>query len=102
MMRQFEIQSPCGDGVVAPDLEECDDGNTEDEDGCSSNCKLEKAPTPSDSNKDKTDARVGMGGCSLVQVGARQTNLSWFACLLVSCRLVSSGRRRKTEQSASR
>jgi cysteine-rich repeat protein len=33
----------CGDGVVCPG-EECDDGNTEDGDGCSSTCENEPPP----------------------------------------------------------
>ena len=31
----------CGDGVHVPGLEECDDGNWNNLDGCSSNCKLD-------------------------------------------------------------
>lgn len=34
----------CGDGIVAPPLEQCDDGNTEDGDGCSSTCQFEPPP----------------------------------------------------------
>ena len=30
----------CGDGVVHPDFEECDDGNTDDSDACTSLCTL--------------------------------------------------------------
>lgn len=33
--------SRCGDGVVIP-VEECDDGNTVDQDGCNRNCRREK------------------------------------------------------------
>ena len=33
-------EAVCGDGIVA-DYEECDDGNAEADDGCSSNCALE-------------------------------------------------------------
>ncbi len=32
----------CGDGKIQPDHEECDDENTDDNDGCSSECKLEE------------------------------------------------------------
>lgn len=31
----------CGDGISNPPGEECDDGNTSNDDGCSSTCKLE-------------------------------------------------------------
>lgn len=31
----------CGDGIVVPGFEECDDGNTCDGDGCSSSCEDE-------------------------------------------------------------
>jgi cysteine-rich repeat protein len=37
----YECRCPfCGDGIVGPD-EECDDGNNEYEDGCSSECVVE-------------------------------------------------------------
>jgi cysteine-rich repeat protein len=37
----------CGDGAVQPENgEECDDGNLEDGDGCSSDCQLPKDPSP--------------------------------------------------------
>ncbi|MCA9577157.1 MAG: DUF4215 domain-containing protein [Myxococcales bacterium] len=31
----------CGDGVIAPGFEDCDDGNTQANDGCSSSCRVE-------------------------------------------------------------
>jgi fibro-slime domain-containing protein len=34
-------KSACGDGVLAPSLEQCDDGNTTDGDGCSHACRFE-------------------------------------------------------------
>lgn len=34
-------RSACGDGVVAPPVEQCDDGNTADGDGCSRDCHHE-------------------------------------------------------------
>ncbi|VVB83924.1 Uncharacterised protein [uncultured archaeon] len=38
-----EAKSPvCGDGIVNQNSEECDDGNSDSLDGCSSECKLEK------------------------------------------------------------
>ena len=36
----------CGDGVLEPDLEACDDGNRWDGDGCSADCLDLDAPTP--------------------------------------------------------
>src|SRR5439155_1750704 len=39
----FEVRR-CGDGVLDPD-EQCDDGNREDGDCCSSSCQLEPATT---------------------------------------------------------
>jgi cysteine-rich repeat protein len=33
----------CGDGVVDPEWEQCDDGNTADGDACSSDCQLRAA-----------------------------------------------------------
>jgi fibro-slime domain-containing protein len=34
-------RSVCGDGLLAPSSEQCDDGNTADEDGCSHDCRFE-------------------------------------------------------------
>ncbi len=39
----FQCFAHCGDGLVLPP-EECDDGNTQNGDGCDSNCKVEKVP----------------------------------------------------------
>ena len=41
MMRQFETFTTCGDGAVGIGVEECDDGNMADGDGCSSLCTVE-------------------------------------------------------------
>ena len=41
MMRQFETLTQCGDGFRGLPGEECDDGNTQDGDGCTSTCRLE-------------------------------------------------------------
>jgi cysteine-rich repeat protein len=35
----------CGDGIVDPPLETCDDGNTVSGDGCSKDCKIETGST---------------------------------------------------------
>jgi cysteine-rich repeat protein len=32
----------CGDGIITPTKEECDDGNTNNHDGCSSLCTVEQ------------------------------------------------------------
>ena len=32
----------CGDGILVSILEECDDENSNDSDGCSSQCKIEQ------------------------------------------------------------
>jgi cysteine-rich repeat protein len=32
----------CGDGVITPPEEECDDQNTRNDDGCDQNCRVEK------------------------------------------------------------
>lgn len=34
-------KAACGDGVLAPSIEQCDDGNTVDGDGCSHACRFE-------------------------------------------------------------
>ncbi len=41
MMRQFVTETECGDGARGLPVEECDDGNTVDGDGCSASCTLE-------------------------------------------------------------
>ncbi|MFH1759087.1 MAG: DUF4215 domain-containing protein [Patescibacteria group bacterium] len=57
----------CGDGIVNLSLEQCDDGNNTNGDGCSYNCKIETGPmcvigdgviNPPDENCD-TDADCG-------------------------------------------
>jgi cysteine-rich repeat protein len=41
------IYSPCGDGVTDPPVEQCDDGNQTDDDGCDADCRIPGAnPTP--------------------------------------------------------
>jgi cysteine-rich repeat protein len=40
------ITSTCGDGIVDPGSEECDDGNSVSDDGCESNCTLSPPETP--------------------------------------------------------
>jgi cysteine-rich repeat protein len=35
------LEALCGDGYLIQGVEECDDGNTNDGDGCTSNCTLE-------------------------------------------------------------
>jgi len=40
----FQCFAHCGDGLVLPP-EQCDDGNTQDGDGCDHNCNIEKNPT---------------------------------------------------------
>ena len=51
----------CGDGEINQDSEECDDGNTEDGDGCSGNCILEEAPICGDGeiNQDSEECDDG-------------------------------------------
>ena len=54
MMRQYETTTSCGDGARGLPIEECDDGNQIDGDGCSASCRLEAMP----------DAGVGDGGAN--------------------------------------
>ncbi len=35
------VSPNCGNGIINPPSEECDDGNNDDGDGCASNCKIE-------------------------------------------------------------
>ncbi|MFP4601163.1 MAG: DUF4215 domain-containing protein, partial [Persicimonas sp.] len=52
--------STCGDGVVAGD-EECDDGNTDDGDGCASDCTLESGWSCDSSEPTSCDEICGDG-----------------------------------------
>lgn len=66
----------CGDGLVYEDVEECDDGNLDDDDGCSSTCQstycgdgvvwvgMEECD---DANSDETDACLS--GCTAAVCG---------------------------------
>ena len=45
----------CGDGFVYASLEECDDGNTLDGDGCSSSCTLPSSSTTSSESQNEQD-----------------------------------------------
>ncbi|HHX58484.1 MAG TPA: DUF4215 domain-containing protein [Candidatus Moranbacteria bacterium] len=38
----------CGDGIINQPSEQCDDGNTQDGDGCSSTCQIEEEPDTPD------------------------------------------------------
>ncbi|CAK72853.1 unnamed protein product (macronuclear) [Paramecium tetraurelia] len=38
----YQCHNTCGDGYLAQQLEQCDDGNLENNDGCSEICKVEK------------------------------------------------------------
>jgi len=64
----FVVSTPsCGDGTKNQPSEECDDGNTEDLDGCSSSCKIEdcgdnKVNTPTE-QCDGTDDSNCPGEC---------------------------------------
>jgi MYXO-CTERM domain-containing protein len=42
----------CGDGLVQDGVEECDDGNTDDGDGCAADCTEEAATTDTDTDTD--------------------------------------------------
>jgi len=55
----------CGDGVLEPPDEQCDDHNVVDGDCCSSTCQFEIAGStcPDDSNPCTTDLCDGNGTC---------------------------------------
>jgi cysteine-rich repeat protein len=56
------VEGECGDGELGVGLEECDDGNTEDGDGCSSSCAVEDGWQCSGEPSDCSPA-VGPPGC---------------------------------------
>jgi cysteine-rich repeat protein len=66
----------CGDGIVDPG-EECDDGNSNDGDGCSGNCTVE-----SDSDSDSGDGDGDDGGIKLDMMLAEEcmVNLDPVTC----------------------
>jgi cysteine-rich repeat protein len=98
----------CGDGEMDGG-EECDDGNTDDGDGCSASCELEPAPMPDAGTPDGGVADAGLpdgsmpdggdlvpsgssgGGCS-VQSGRAPIDLSVLLGMLA---LVVLRRRRR-------
>jgi cysteine-rich repeat protein len=65
--------SVCGDGILEPALgEECDDGNVDNGDGCTSTCRIDYSVAP-----DVTDLRVYSGG-GLVQLYWRNPDIGYF------------------------
>ncbi len=65
------IVTVCGDGVAEGD-EDCDDGNTFDEDGCSSACEREPPPVPAMSRTAMV-AFVLVLLCGVILLGARSS-----------------------------
>lgn len=54
----------CGDGLTTPELgEECDDGNKQDGDGCSCNCKIERPECNSAADCADSNAYCVEGRC---------------------------------------
>jgi cysteine-rich repeat protein len=49
--------TPCGDGTLDSG-EQCDDGNTQDGDGCSATCEIESSTTSSISTKSSTSTSI--------------------------------------------
>merc|ERR1712125_123142 len=52
----------CGDGFVQEGVEQCDDGNNENGDGCSSSCQVEDAATGCSENEILVDWRFRTDG----------------------------------------
>ncbi len=52
----------CGDGFVQDGVEECDDSNTDDGDGCSATCTTEVSADSSGTAADTTDSDSGTSG----------------------------------------
>ncbi len=53
------VEAACGDGLVQEGVEECDDGNTDPDDGCSAECTLEATDTDTDTDTDGGDTESG-------------------------------------------
>jgi len=51
--------SKCGDGKENPKSEDCDDGNTQNGDGCSSTCKIEEESGSTSSGEESGDSSSG-------------------------------------------
>lgn len=58
----FAVTWVCGDGVLETG-ESCDDGNTEDGDGCSATCEIEPSCEDEVQNQDETDLDCGGAIC---------------------------------------
>ncbi|MBU0458692.1 DUF4215 domain-containing protein [Patescibacteria group bacterium] len=63
----------CGDGIMVDVREECDDGNTENNDGCNSNCRIEAS----------CDAGFGKQCCGnkTIDPGEECGDASWKQCI---------------------
>ena len=102
-----ELLPMCGDGVVQAAWEECDDGNTDDTDGCTNSCKLGSCGDGNvqpgveecdDGNDDDTDActnscTLATCGDGVLQAGVEEcddanddnSDACLSACLLATC-----------------
>jgi len=62
-----EVQGAfCGDNILDELYEDCDDGNTEDGDGCSNTCLIEEPPEPECTDVDQDGYSIEGGDCGLV------------------------------------
>jgi cysteine-rich repeat protein len=75
----------CGDGIVDEDLEECDDGNTDNNDGCSNSCRLNTIECPAIA-KQSVANNGGSAGIRLCNYGyyftdyARTDGYNFWGC----------------------
>ena len=91
------IYAPCGDGVTDPPVEQCDDGNDVDDDGCDSDCRVPGAtdptPTPTPEPEPVCGDADGDGTRSVsdgVQILRAAAELS-SACTLARCDVDANG-----------
>ena len=67
---QTKCESKCGDGIIAPFDEVCDDGNTKTNDGCSDKCQCEGWSKPVLSEKTGTNGyKYKVGTCQCADDG---------------------------------
>ena len=73
----------CGDGNLDEPYEECDDGNTEDGDGCSVNCAIEEVLPPVTECEPEAQQVCSTGLLGICEAGTQICDLEgfWGECL---------------------
>jgi len=81
------IYAPCGDGVVDPPVEECDDGNDVDDDACDDECHVATTEPPVCGDADGDGAVSVSDGVQILRAAAGLSSV----CTLGRCDLDGGG-----------